>query len=59
MMHRFGPAVFGSMWDASVDQLVEWTHWSEAATSVELAQLRAAAHADGQAAALAAANCSR
>jgi len=47
VMHRFGPAIFGSSWDASVEQIEEWTQWSEAAAQKELAQLRAAAHRTG------------
>jgi hypothetical protein len=53
LLHRFGPDVFGSAWDASVEQVVEWTRWSEAATAKELAQLR------GMAGAKSAANPSR
>ena len=43
VMHRFGPTVFGSQWDASVEQLAEWTRWSEAAAAKDLARLRAMA----------------
>lgn len=38
LMHRYGPEVFGSTWDASQKQLEEWTRWSEAAARQELAQ---------------------
>ena len=31
VMHRFGPALFGSPWDASVEQVAQWTRWSEVA----------------------------
>jgi hypothetical protein len=37
LMHRYGPEVFGSTWDASTEQLAQWTHWSEAAAQQELA----------------------
>jgi hypothetical protein len=37
VMHRYGPEVFGSAWDASTEQLAQWTHWSEAAAQQELA----------------------
>jgi hypothetical protein len=47
VMHRYGPEVFGSAWDASVEQLADWTRWSEAAAAKDLAQLRAAAHGSG------------
>ena len=40
LMHRFGPAVFGSTWDASTDQLALWTRWSSVAAERDLAQLR-------------------
>jgi hypothetical protein len=43
VMHRFGPEVFGSAWDASVEQLAEWMQWNKAASEKELAQLRSAA----------------
>ena len=43
MMHRYGPAVFGSAWDASGEQLADWTQWSAEAAEQELAQLRATA----------------
>jgi hypothetical protein len=66
VMHRFGPSVFASAWDARVEQLVEWMRWSETATGVELAQLRAAPHgfgtdtvADGQVPPRGAITCSR
>ena len=42
VMHALGPRAFGSTWDATVEQLAEWTQWSEAAANDELAQLRAA-----------------
>lgn len=29
LMHRYGPEVFGSAWDASAEQLERWRHWSE------------------------------
>jgi hypothetical protein len=53
VMHRFGPEVFGSAWDASVEQLAEWMQWSRAAAEKELAQLQVAARgsvvvADGE-----------
>ena len=51
VMHALGPRAFGSTWDASVEQLVEWTRWSEVAADAELAQLRVAPHghaADGR-----------
>ena len=41
VMHRYGPAVFGSAWDASGEQLAQWTQWSAVAAQQELAQLRA------------------
>jgi hypothetical protein len=44
VMHRLGPKVFGSAWDATVEQLIEWTRWSQAASEEELAQLRAEVH---------------
>jgi hypothetical protein len=31
VLHRYGPALFGSQWDASGEQLAAWTAWSEAA----------------------------
>jgi hypothetical protein len=37
LMHRYGPEVFGSTWDATTEQLVQWTRWSEAAAQKELA----------------------
>jgi hypothetical protein len=43
VMHRFGPELFGSAWDASVEQLAAWTQWSEAAAQMELARLVARA----------------
>ena len=42
VMHALGPRAFGSTWDASVEQLVEWTRWSDVAANEELAQLRTA-----------------
>ena len=45
VMHRFGPEVFGSDWDASVEQLVEWTWRSEAAAQKEVTHLRATSSA--------------
>ena len=45
VMHRFGPDVFGSAWDASAEQLVEWTRRSEAAAENEIAHLRSTAGA--------------
>jgi hypothetical protein len=63
VMHRFGPDVFGSAWDASVEQLAEWTRWSEAAAQEELRTVAhgsgAAAGADGQLAPVAAVSRSR
>jgi hypothetical protein len=47
VMHALGPKLFGSAWDATAEQLVEWTHWSEAAATEELAQWRAALHGPG------------
>ena len=44
VMHALGPRAFGSTWDASVEQLVEWTRWSDVAANEELAQLRTALH---------------
>jgi hypothetical protein len=38
VMHRYGPEVFGSTWDASTEQLVQWTFWSAAAAQQELAR---------------------
>jgi len=43
VMHRFGPDVFGSDWDASVEQIEAWTLWSAAAAEKELACLRGGA----------------
>ena len=40
LMHRFGPSVFGSTWDASVDQLALWTRWSQVAAEKDLSRLR-------------------
>ena len=37
VMHRYGPQVFGSMWDATTEQLAQWTRWSEAAAQRDLA----------------------
>jgi hypothetical protein len=37
VMHRYGPEVFGSTWDASTEQLTRWTFWSIAAAQQELA----------------------
>ena len=37
VMHRYGPEVFGSMWDATTEQLAQWTSWSAAAAQKELA----------------------
>ena len=37
VMHRYGSEVFGSTWDASTEQLTQWTHWSEAEAQQELA----------------------
>jgi hypothetical protein len=37
VMHRYGPEVFGSIWDASTEQLTQWTRWSEVAAHQELA----------------------
>jgi hypothetical protein len=41
VMHRYGPAVFGSAWDASGEQLAEWTQWSAVAAEQDIAQRRA------------------
>ena len=41
VMHRFGPKVFGSTWDATVEQVADWTYRSEVAAQKELARLRA------------------
>ena len=38
LMHRFGPEVFGSEWDASPEQLEAWTAWSETAARRDLAR---------------------
>lgn len=43
VMHRYGPELFGSTWDASTEQLAQWTRWSEAAAQQELAS-RPGAH---------------
>jgi hypothetical protein len=40
LMHRFGPSVFGSSWDASVEQLVLWTRWSQLEAENDLSKLR-------------------
>jgi hypothetical protein len=40
MMHRFGPTLFGSTWDASTEQLELWTQWSEVAARRDLCYLR-------------------
>lgn len=47
VMHRYGREVFASDWDASVEQLAEWTRWSAAAAERDLAQLRAVARGAG------------
>ena len=36
-MHRLGPELFGSAWDASAEQLAAWTRWSDEAAQLELA----------------------
>ena len=41
VLHRYGPEVFGSDWDASPEQLAEWTRQSAAAAEKELADLHA------------------
>jgi hypothetical protein len=41
VMHRLGPRLFGSDWDASIEQLAEWTLLSRAAEEEDLRQLRA------------------
>ena len=43
IMYRCGPSVFGSDWDASDEQLAQWTQWSAAAGGLELAHIRAMA----------------
>ena len=40
VMHRFGQELFGSAWDASAEQLADWTRWSGAAAQRELEGLR-------------------
>ena len=47
VMHALGPKAFGSAWDATVEQLAEWTRWSEAAAKEDLGQLRAALQGHG------------
>ena len=47
VMHAMGPRAFGSTWDVTAEQLMEWTRWSEVAANEELAQLRAALHGRG------------
>jgi hypothetical protein len=47
VMHALGPRLFGSAWDATAEQLMEWTRWSDAAAAEELAQLRAALQGPG------------
>jgi hypothetical protein len=37
VMHRYGPELFGSEWDASGEQLAAWTAESEAAARRDLA----------------------
>jgi hypothetical protein len=44
VMHALGPRAFGSSWDATVEQLIEWTQWSEASAKEDLARLRATLH---------------
>ncbi len=44
LMHALGPKAFGSAWDATAEQLAEWTRWSQVAADEELAQFRAALH---------------
>lgn len=39
VMHRFGTELFGSSWDASAEQLAEWTRWSEVGAQMELARV--------------------
>jgi len=39
LMHRYGPAVFGSAWDASPEQVADWTRSSARAADEELANL--------------------
>src|SRR6478672_6037893 len=39
LMHRYGPAVFASAWDASPEQVADWTRWSASAADEELADL--------------------
>jgi len=43
LMHRYGPAVFASAWDASPEQVADWTRWSASAADAELADLGVAA----------------
>jgi hypothetical protein len=37
LLHRFGPKLFGSHWDATTEQLQAWTTWSEEANRRDLA----------------------
>lgn len=37
VMHRYGPEVFGSMWDATAEQLAQWSRMCEATARKELA----------------------
>ena len=37
VLHRYGPELFGSQWDASGEQLAAWTAWSESAARRDLA----------------------
>ena len=39
LMHRYGPAVFGSAWDACPEQVADWTRSSARAADEELANL--------------------
>jgi hypothetical protein len=38
LMHRYGPTVFGSAWDASPEQVADWARWSARAAEEELAE---------------------
>lgn len=40
LMYRFGPTVFGSVWDASPEQIQRWTLMSKKAEDRDLAHVR-------------------